>query len=669
MRKILIGALVILTFSFFSVSRSMAQYDLISGLTIPFKGINHNVLFIDYYSKEMNLNQILSMVSDETSVNISTSSINENNGLYAWNVQNDKYLNNIKGLNKEIDLETFNSLNSIEENDISSEYYFNFIEDNFIRKLIPLKHYSGEIRYIDVFSENENNMEDFFKQLESEGVYFTLITNDTPDQSIITSLKNGIKGTPLSLVGFSLVIILLYLTVYQNRRNIGIYLINGRTKFHFVKYLCNNLYKVFIPTMLLSFMVFQILNVTNFTHFISIFMTYISLMFFLLIIFTLAITVFAYSLTEVSVKSYLYGYSNKSITSFVTLGFKFILTTILLVNIFTLVNRVYWSKDIMINAHIFAKTHSNIFSFSTDDSSIILNNSNQLIENLSNNGNGYLVSYNIDMNQENGKSQLDMINNKIVYANNNYIRKQNLYDEDGSPLTEFNSESLYITRENYELIKDVNPNILIDDNIEREIVFLSIESSIVPWTNNILSKSNALINDFIIINREMDQHSHLPNILINLDVDNLSEEKNKLLENTDINNLDLINLGEMFEKEDQISKDSLYWEIQWVIVYIFVILIVSLIHNQVLFDKRKKEYTVYYVNGYSKINTFFVECIYHLVVFSLIIIVVKNLLYPTSPFSYIITPFIIIFVVEVIIVLISVKKFYRDMGYILKERI
>ncbi len=669
MKKIIIGALIILSFSFFSVSRSMVEYDLISGLTIPFKDTNHVVLFINYYAEELNLNKILVEVSNNTSVNISLSNINKNRGLYVWNIHDDKYLNNIKGLNKIIDVDTFNNLNSIKVNDISSEYFFSFLNNNFNKELIPFDKYNGEIKYIDVFSDNENDMEEFFNQLESKGVYFTLITNYTPHQNIITSLTDGIKGTPLSLIGFSLVIILLYLTVYKSKRNIGIYLINGRSKFQYIRYLCNNFFKIYIPTFLLSFITFQIINRTTFKHFIYIFITYVSLMSLLLIIFYLAITIFTYSLTDVKINSYLVGYSKKTITNFITLGFKIILTTILLLNIFTVVNRVYWSKDIMINAPIFAKSHKDIFSFSSDFNSTILKNTDQIIENLNNNGNGYLVSYNIDMNDSDGGTTIDIINNKIVYANSNYIKDQELYYEDGSPVSEYIGNYLFTTRENYELIKEHYSSLLLDNNIERNIIFLSKDSNIVPLTNNVMSKSNVLTSDFIIINREIGQDTYLANILIRLDRNNLLEEKNKLLEHTNISDIDLIDLEEIFQQEDQISKDSLYWEIQWVVVYVFVILIVSLIHNQVLFDKRVKEYTVYYINGYSKMNTFIIECIFNLVVFSMIIVVLKNLIYNNSPMFYLIAPFIIITAVEIIVLFISTTKFYKDIGYILKERI
>lgn len=498
---------------------------------------------------------------------------------------------------------------------------------------------------------------------------FSVVDLQYPPENMFIFFINGIKGTPLSLISFSLVLISLYLLAYQNRRNIGIYLINGRSKFQFIKYIGRDFIKLFIPTTLVSFIVFQIINPTVFSHLISILSIFTLLVLLLMIIFYLCIILFVYSFTEIKTNSYLYGYSKKSITSLVTFGFKVTLTSLLLLNVFSVINRAYWSRDVIRNAPTFASAYTDIYIFYPDNLSNVIHNSNQLIENLNANENGYLVSNKIDMGSSEDETQINLMENKIVHANNNYIKKQKLYLEDGKPVEDFKSGSLYITKENYNLLKEQNSHILSTLGDDKEVVIISNESSIIPLTNNVISKSLDLTNDFILINREMDQYSYIPEVFIEMDSNQLAEEKAKLLANTPLEDIGLINLGEMFEEEYAITVESFRWEIQWTFVYILVIYIISRIHNQVLFDKRVKEYTVYYVNGISKIGTFYRESLYQIIVSSLIILFIKNSRYIDSPFSYTFIPFICVIVIELFIVFSSTRKFHKDIGFIVKERL
>lgn len=672
MRKVIILALISLSFSFFAISRGAVQHNLVKDVVFPFSNEEYLVISFTAYPKDIDLKELLIEISNETKTDMIMSVLGEYTLKYYWNIHDQKYLDRIKTLNKPIDLNTFNMSDTFISSDENAQFHFNFINDNKTRELYNFSHVEEDIIRVDISLKESKNVDMFRAKLKDNHVEFVERVMSDPHYNLFSDYISAFKGTPQSFISIALVIISLYIIIYNSRRNISIYLINGQRKLRFSLDEIKKFLSLAIPVVSITFLLFQWINPTSIFHFGLILKSYMLLMMMMLITFSLLIVIITYSLSEATTESYLKGYSKQSLTSFFTLAFKMYLTFTLITVIFGAANMVYFSKSILLDGKNKANNHHDIYMIDDRNSSLdILRNSMQIVKNLKNEGVAYYITYEIDSEDFEYDSEGEIIpmkkgiKDKFVYANNDYIKNQHLLDEDNHKIEVFNEKSVYLTKDNY---ASLNNSELMNIEKNYNVVFISPESSIKPYTDNILSKGYTLTHDFILFERAMSDSAHLSYVLIDMSQSNEEVLKEAVIVETDLDSLDFINLGESYKNDYDISIFSLTWALQWIVAYGVIIVIISMIHFQVIFDRTKNEFAIYYANGINKLNRFYKEFLYQVLISVLLILIYRNSYYQQDNISYVIASVLVLISIDLFVVLMSTHKFYKEIVRNLKER-
>lgn len=669
MKRIIFLSFIILSFSLFNLSRNITQSKLVESLISPFD--NEEIVVGMYIESGLEIDQLIDVLissADKTSVSFHSSILNENTKEYYWMISDEKHLKNLVTLNKEISLEKFNNLkNPIESNNFNLEHHFSFLEGEGNYFLYHFKEIEEIPRHINVTAATSEDLKTFITLLKNNRVSIFESEDIRPTYNILYYLTLALTYYPITLIAISLIIISEYLIIHNDRRSISIYLVNGFRKLEYNKRIVKILLKVGISTSLITFAILQIVNPSNLNHFLSIFAIYSALLMILLFIFSMLSVVFIYSLTEVTTKSYLFGFKKTSFSEIFVSGFKIIISLILAVSLLGIVNGFHWMGDVLFHSNNNAKINTEMYTILENNQRFsLLSESSQIIENIKNLDNGILIDYKIDtVNEEKEPSEVEK---KLIFVNDEFIKRQNLLFDSGSKVSDFKLGAVYVQEKNKQLINEESLSLL-GLPVTSEIVIIANESTIVPYSNNVIRKSKVYEKDFILVNREINENTYLFNILFEIpneiDKDNIGSA---LLDKTNIEKIEFNNLGKQFQLEFDLTASSIYIRAQWTLVYILVIIIISLIYYQVKFDKVKKEFTIYIASGINKLNTFYYDIFYQSIISIVIVLIAKNLYYPAGETYYAWTVIIIFLIIDVIVLVISINNLYKNVVNSLKER-
>ena len=87
----------------------------------------------------------------------------------------------------------------------------------------------------------------------------------------------------------------------------------------------------------------------------------------------------------------------------------------------------------------------------------------------------------------------------------------------------------------------------------------------------------------------------------------------------------------------------------------------SLIYYQIKFDKVRREFSIYWVNGISKFNYFYADYFSQIVVSGIIVLLVKRLFYPELPFLLTLILIFVFIFIDTISLAVFRHQFYTGL--------
>lgn len=241
-RIFIICLLLVISYSIYQSSTTNAHIDLISKALSPYSLYNdpHREISLVGADDTETIKQSIMELSDSTGVSFTLSYVisgEEHNPKYYWYLQDEKYLNTDTGLNKNIDIETFTLLDEPITNNIEDEYHFSFPLDTYSYNIYPFRLYdkSNLSTRISIFSESEENINEFINELGVKGIMY--IVDDTSfnyERTFKDKIMFIMFQNPLAPLTFGLFLIAIFTLIYQDRRNLSIKLVNGYSKIKYI---------------------------------------------------------------------------------------------------------------------------------------------------------------------------------------------------------------------------------------------------------------------------------------------------------------------------------------------------------------------------------------------------------------------------------------------------
>lgn len=666
-----------MAYSIFNITNQMILIEKIDILVHPYKHYEEPSKNISLIVTE-NFDQIkndLIEISSENNVSFwfGFQDSESEGAYYYWNINEEKYLTKAIGFNQDINLETFNQSQEPITNNTNNSYHIELPNIQSSYKIYPFQQYtdSNFSMPIEIYSESQENINGFLMDLSNKGILYREETQFfAREYSLFQKFYIALYQHKIGPLIYALFFVTLFSYLYGDRRNLIIKLVNGYSKTQYcmekIKELLIIQLVFFIGTFPIVYFLFYQFKMK---FFLEIFLSYLQLAGLSILFSLIFIGIIIYSFTDINQKSYIQGLKPKVFTSYLITITKIGISILIFILLVPMAEQTIWNITSYRTATKKAEKYSNVYRISTKENYFVTlySKSEEILKALDEFDN--LISIKLYDEDINNTFEAKY---KIVNVNSNYLKKFPILDANKVPIDPNRNNAVYTKRHNIEdveILKRFEGFFNIEEDMET--VIIDDDTTLNIYFRNITQDNEVndfFANDFILVL----QNDNLNLLDINFIFDNEEEieEVKKAIEG--IVNTDLIvfnNVSEEAQKQFDGYLQRIFDNIIELSNYIVIIIMLSLIYYQMKFDKVKKDYSIYWINGISKFGYFYKEYIYQIILMIFMAIIGKNLLYPLSS-GYLIFVIIITFMlIDTLSLLIFRHQFYYNLQKNVKERI
>lgn len=674
--KILIIILLLLiSYSIFEVSKIKVQIDLVHFAVSPYntyQDFNRSISLLGADDTE-SIKQDLMGLSDRTKASFTLTfvdPIQENSSEYYWYLQDDKYLSRDIGLNKSLSLEKFNVLESPITNHNIDKYHFDFPLDTYSYKIFPFNLYdkSNLSSQITIFAESEQNIDEFINGLQEKDILYVLNDSFEYQDSFWDTIRFIFSKDSFTPLIFGLFIIVIFLSLYQDRRNLSIKLVNGYSKTQYILEKIKNILWVQTITFICSFLAYYLFSYYfNFKHLYLMLSYYIPVILVINLVVIVLVSIIVYSFTDINQTTYVQGMSPKAFTSYIVSISKFTIVVLICMSLIPSINNIIYSVSLY--KHLSEQTikYANIYTIDTrgDYSITIIEKSDEIIESLKEFDN--IIYQNHFTGGESEESS------KVVSINDNYIKRHPILDENKNSIDPDKINVVYTKAHNVEGIERLKqfPGFLCESEencLDIETIILDDEATLTLYSMNPFMDDELISQDFILVPRSKDFFI-LELFFVFENNEQIEEVRNQLKDVVDIESINFVKITNNWAEDLDIYKNSIIEDAITILNYLVIILILSIIYYQIKFDKVRKEFSIYWVNGISKFKYFYLEYIYQIILSGIVIMLIKRILYPELSIVLMLIIFLIYILIDTVSLFIFRHLFYTQLQKNIKEQI
>lgn len=608
MKKTITLVFIVFAFSIFQLSMYFAQLDISKNLTSPH--LNDGYHSESFIVIDENYDFILSdqMVSVATKSNVnlmvSMNGPSSTTFRYYWFLSDTKPLDSIIGMNKRITLEEFNQLtNPISNKSNSSNFQLNYILSNYTYELYPFDMIPTDATLPDirVFSPSLENIDLFYHELEDSGIIVLKSESSQHNQmpSMLSLLPTIFINDPLILVIISLFIIVSFLYVFGEQKNIRIKSIFGHTRLSLISEYTIKLSKKYCLILVTVLMCMWGIKFKFDVFRLSYLLKYYMLIGIVGIGTLVLIVVGSISLSKQSNIRSQHDENKKSKSSWVLKPLKFVLTMILTMTLYFGISSVLDSYRNYTFIQNYASKYQNmmIMQASGDYTQSIFKKSDEIYDLIRNHQS---VLYVKPFEENPTIENLDLIENHIVLANWNYINRQNLVDtninqnKNGVILTQFeNIEKAQELKLQTSLVCQKNSNC---NSVE--VIGVDKNKKIDLLTMNPTPLLFELEDDFILV--PYTDSPQVFSLYFYIDSNEVENELKEILsEVINLNEISFIPLSEIWESDLNQQQTTLLGELLKSINSMILIAFVTSLVFYVSYKNEEKYYTIQWLYGVS----------------------------------------------------------------------
>lgn len=672
--KILIIILIlVMSYSIFEVSKIKVQIDLVDVILNPYstyEDLNRSISLLGADDTEI-VKQHIMKLSQRTQVSFAISivePIQGNDAEYYWYLQDDKYLSADIGLNTSLDLETFNSLESPITNYDTDEYYFEFPMDTYSYKIYPFSLYnkSNLSNTITIFADSEEKLDDFMNGLEEKG--FVYVENEPFEyqDSFLQTIKSTILQNPLGPLTFGLFLIVIFAFLYQDRRNLSIKLVNGYSK---TRYILGSIKILLLLQTIIfvgSFLAFYLFTYYfNFKHFIPMISYYIPIALVLNLVSIVLTAITVYSFTDINQTSYVQGFKPKALTSYIVGISKFVIGLLICVSLIPTILDIIHTGSIYqsISQQMDKYSDTYIIDAGGNYTTTIMEKSDEIIDTLEGFDN---VIYQSHFDSWNEKT------NKIVKVNENYMKRHPIFDENNNLVDTSKRNVVYTKAYNEQWVEELKPygGFLCeseDNCLDVETIIVHENTELAMYNMDPLIDHELISKDFVLVPQN-EGFFILQLFFIFENENQIQEVHNALKDIIDVELLNFEKVTERWEGEIDIYRNIIISNVVTLVNYMILMIILSLIYYQIKFDKVRKEFSIYWVNGISKFKHFYIDYLYQIILNGIMIMLVKIIFYPELSMVLLLLVYFIFICIDTISLAIFRHRFYTQLQKNIKEQ-
>lgn len=661
MKKIISLMLLIIAFVTFNVCLRYVEAYQTKDITNPeeLSTFSYQVYIADSSQPE-----IIS-AADKAQINFTYASMNYNGTdtifeMY-WHIIDSKFLSNIDVLNNEISLDQFNKLDyAISNYKNDKKYYFNIISNN--NTYYSLKSYSqlesNKANYLTIFSDSEESINSFISYIESGGGKVEKGYENYNISNISLMIKS-IYQVPEILLALSMLFLLLFIIIYNDKRTISIYLINGSSKF---RYALNTSEKLIKKMLIISVIAYSIMTIKTLLYnripLLVLFKNLLLWTGFYILVITLIPTLISYLFTDVNVTSYKLGRKVNRFSGTIVGIYKIILSILLIVTLANSLNSFIYSYNQNLVTDITIEDSKDMYFLTVDNNENFINNEKAIIESIYEHDDLIYTRYKINERQTENVTLKD----RVVLANSNYIKNLNI----NGIIPESN---IYFSRKLFEDhngdIDYICSNTQVCPEDRSDYTILDIDLKLI--TTSINAEMITLMDDYIIVLENNPSLMNIRDVFIK-SKEGVRPNLHELNIDEDLVNVELLN--KILYTNKSIIKDTMGVYLKWILTYIAIMVAYTLLNYQILFDRYKKKNSILYVSGKYPYTELITEFIFQTIVITLIIIISKRnmsmYLTSTKIFGMI---YVIVLIIEFVSLLISIRTISSELVKNLKERI
>lgn len=667
MKKIITLSLIMMSIIIFNVSMRLVEGEIIRSFTSFGKGENStSYVYIDEVIDSSKETFIDLSIKNKVNIQITKQEIIDNKEVITlyWQIFDKKYIEDLSILNKEITLEKFNQLNSqINNYDSSNEYFLKMPNENYYYNLLPfnqLDEVSNQLLLI--FSESKENIDRFIKDLDANG--FVAIEENigikkTPFYQIYLT---SIYKSPGLMLATSIIFLLFFIMVYEDRRTMSIYLINGKSKYEYAKSFSFNILKQLLKIFSIVFFIMLFLNFTKYHGYILLLVKhYIFWSCFYVAALMLIPIIISYLFTEIDQTSYKLGRKENSFSIKIISAYKLVISIMLIINLGNIVTDLTERYETYKNIKLIQQDTVDMYQINHSNTSFEINNRNKIINNIKKLSKPIYVEYLINKNLS-SNSNLNL-NDKVVYANEDYLK---LYKMTEADLL----NDIFVSQKLFDKIKN-DPNMLCKEysicNVSSDKIKV-VKRDLIIIMDFSGSNIGLIKDDYIIVKEEINNNTRLSNIFIHAS-EKESKEILSQLNNEFNTKFKLFNLHDNISNYFKFSKMIIQENIKWVSTYLMIYMVYTLLFYQVTFDRYRKENSILFISGKNPYLDLISNFTFQIIINALILLIFKKVKYPLKPIGIFIFIYFLTLIVEVVALIIALIKIRKNLVYNLKERI
>lgn len=665
--------LLIMSYSIFEISKIKMQIDFVQKITRPYdtyEDFSRRISLLGADDIEL-VKKDLMEVSDKTQVNFTISfseNIEDKEVEYYWYLQDNKYLSSNMGLNKSLDIGGFNALEDPITNNVGDEYHFKIPIDSYSYKIYPFHLYDKSNLSVEliIFGDSEEKTDAFINGLEEKGIIYKEYDLIDYQNSFLQTIAFTIFQNPLTPLTFGLFLIAIFAALYQDRRNLSIKLVNGYSKTRYILEKMKKLLWLETIAFMVGFLALYIFFFYfDFEYFFSI-LTYflpIALLVNLLSLVLLAFTV--YSFTDIDQTSYILGVRPRSFAFYMVGASKFFIGLLICLSLIPTISDILHTGTIYKSMSKQMDKYSNTYIMDGKGNYIttIMEKSDEIVEALEDFENIIYQSH-FDSGREHS--------GKLVRVNHNYLKMHPILDENSNPIDPNRSNVVYTKEAHLESVEELKPFpgylCSSEDNcMDVETIIVHEDAELKMYNVDVYADNEEVSKEFILVPQN-EKFYILQLFFIFENNEQIQEVLGELKDIVDIDSVGFRKITDGWAYEIDIYKDIIIRNSITLMNYLILMVILSLIYYQIKFDRVRKNFSIYWVNGVSKFNYFYIDYIYQIILNAIMIILVKTIFYPDISIAFISIIFFIFIGIDTMSLAIFRHQFYRQLQKNIKEQ-
>ncbi|MEG0327637.1 MAG: hypothetical protein RR565_03560 [Erysipelothrix sp.] len=620
-------------------------------------------------------------LAKNNNVNISISisdlnSIKESTEVY-WLVQDEEYIDNLRGVTPYLSIDQFNALKTPITNNLQTEgYKISYLSDIMDISFSPFTlfnktNYNGEMY---VYGKSESNIQKFLLDLNSSGLEVAVIENvEVYQQSKLESLLNLILfKNPLFFISIALYFIGLFYLLYVDRRNSKILYINGISKLEYSsKFLRSKIPMIFgtiaIASIWLAYKTYKNIDLL----FLS-FLEYLKMSTLILVFTYLFVLLVTYSFRDIRIDSYVNGVNTKRKPTVILGLFKIIVISLSITVLVPLVDGIVKTNKLNERLQESASKYEGIYRLNENGNfgNLLVDREENILNLIENDPRVLYVSNNYSEAHVNDDSTEYF--NSVIYSNENFIVSQSLRTIDNQPIDKVEPNTIYVSPNMFQIASNkikTTQHLCIEtlncDNIKIQETNQTDEVNLLSYDSYLDTSDYS--TTYIII--PLTKIPEIANVYYSLSDNNDKEEMTDILsEVLPKEEIRFTAVSDYFKNEVDINNDVIRQKLVFFTSYLFINMLVSMLYYISVVDIHKKEIAIYWVNGVNKFKYLYEELGVQIILNAICMLFLKLFLQIYASLNTLILVFIILCLLDVLSVTIYKKAVINDLKRYVKER-